>query len=378
MTIYLDNASTTKPCEAAVKAALRMMTETYGNPSSLHKMGLAAELEITAARKIIADAIAVTPNEIYFTSGASESTAALILGLWQNFGKRKNGIITTTVEHPSVKETVNTLEKLGAKVIRISPGKDGQFSPKDFADAVDENTLLCTVMHVNNETGAILPLKEIFGAVKRVNPDVITHTDAVQSFMKLPLKAADINTDSITISAHKVHGIKGSGALYIKKGIRVAYLIPGGGQERGFRSGTEAVPAIIAFGAAVKTLLPDIKSALKRTEVLNKNLRERLSELRFITINSPDDAIPYILNFSVRGIRSEIMLHFLEGEDIFVSSGSACSKGKGSGVLTAFGVKDKDADETIRVSFSRETSAEELEKLVAAINTGYEKLQKNR
>ncbi|MDR0903748.1 MAG: cysteine desulfurase [Ruminococcus sp.] len=376
MAIYLDNAATTKPCEAAVSAAIKMMTETYGNPSSLHKQGLAAELELVAARKIIADSLAVTPNELYFTSGASESTAALLRGLWQNFGKRKNGIITTTVEHPSVKETVNVLEKLGAKVTRVAPDKDGKFYPEDFAEATDDNTLLCTVMHVNNETGAIFPIKEIFGAVKRVNPGVITHTDAVQSYMKLPLKAADINADSITISAHKVHGIKGAGALYIKKGIRVAPLISGGGQERGFRSGTEAVPAIAAFGAAVKTLYPDTDKAYKRTEELNKNLRKRLSEFPFITINSPVDAIPYILNFSVRGIRSEIMLHFLESKGIYVSSGSACSKGKGSGVLTAFGVKDRDADEAIRVSFSRETV--ELEKLVAAICDGYESLQKNR
>jgi cysteine desulfurase len=378
MAIYLDNAATTKPIVAAVNAARRMMTDVYGNPSSLHKPGLAAELEVNAARRIIADSIAVNPNEIYFTSGASESTAALILGLWQNFGKRKSGIITTTVEHPSVKETVNAIEKLGVKVTRIAPDKNGRLNPENFTAAVNDNTLLCTVMSVNNETGAIFPIKEIFGAVKRFNPDVITHTDAVQSFMKLPLKAADIKADSITISAHKVHGIKGSGALYIKKGIRVAPLIPGGGQERGFRSGTEAVPAIIAFGAAVKALSPDIITAYKNAEELNKKLRKSLSELPFITINSPVDAIPYIMNFSIRGIRSEIMLHFLESKGIYVSSGSACSKGKGSGVLTSFGVKDKDADEAIRVSFSRETTEDELEEQIAAIKEGYEKLQKVR
>jgi cysteine desulfurase len=231
-------------------------------------------------------------------------------------------------------------------------------------------------MSVNNETGTFFPIKEIFGAIKRVNTNVITHTDAVQSFMKMPVNAAEINADSITISAHKVHGIKGAGALYIKKGIRVAPLIPGGGQERGFRSGTEATPAIAAFGAAVKVLCSDMHKAYKQTEKLNKNFRKALSEMPFITINSPDDAIPYILNFSVRGIRSEIMLHFLESKDIFVSSGSACSKGKGSGVLTAFGVKDKDADEAVRVSFSRETAETETDELLKAINAGYERLQK--
>ncbi|MDR0943768.1 MAG: cysteine desulfurase [Ruminococcus sp.] len=361
MAIYLDNAATTKPREEAVQAVLRCMESVYGNPSSLHGKGLRAEEEVTAARKAIAGALAVNPDTITFTSGASEANSMLIMGAWNKFCKRKKRIVISAVEHPSVEEPIKLLESLGAEVIRISPDNNTQA----FIEAIDDNTFLCSVMSVNNETGTIFPIKDIFTAVKRKNPDCITHADAVQAFMKIPVKASDINADTITISAHKIHGIKGAGALYIKKGLNIPPLIRGGGQERGLRSGTEAVPAIAAFGAAVKALTPDIEKAYEAATVKMSRLRDNLSAQPFITINSPAGASPFILSFDVDKIPSEVMLHYLEGVEIYVSSGSACSKGKGS-------------DESIRVSISNYTTEDDLNTLVNELINGYNRLQKKR
>jgi cysteine desulfurase len=359
--IYLDNASTTKPCEEALKAAIRCMESVYGNPSSLHGMGLRAEEEVTAARKAIAGALAVNPDTITFTSGASESNTMLIIGAWNKYCKRKKRVVISAVEHPSVEEQIKYIENLGAEVVRINPDS----SIQAFAEAIDDNTFLCSIMSVNNETGYIFPIKDIFAAVKQKNPDCITHTDAVQAFMKMSVKASDINADAITVSAHKIHGIKGAGALYIKKGINIPPLIRGGGQEKGLRSGTEAVPAIAAFGAAVKALAPDIDKTYEAAAVKMSRLRDNLSTLPFITINSLAGASPYILSFAIDKIPSEVMLHFLESFEIYVSSGSACSRGKGS-------------DESIRVSISNETTEEELKILTDSIEAGYNRLQRKK
>jgi cysteine desulfurase len=356
------------------------MTDTFGNPSSLHKTGINAELEIESSRKIIAGALTANPNDIYFTSGATESNVTIIRGAWEAHGKHKKRVVVSAVEHPSVSEAIRVIESQGAEVIRINPNKKGMFDPDDFAEAVNDNTFLCSCMSINNETGTIFPVKKIFAAVKQKNPGCITHTDAVQAFMKMPIKASDIGADCITLSAHKIHGSKGAGAMYIKKGIRIAPLIPGGGQERGMRSGTEAVSAIAAFGAAVKLLRPDMTKTFEYISELKKLLCTELSELPFITINSPDEysTSPFIVNFRVQGIRSEIMLHYLESKDIYISSGSACSKGKNNGVLTAFGTSPKAADESVRVSFSRDNTKRDISELIAGIKSGYEELQKTK
>jgi cysteine desulfurase len=357
------------------------MTDVFGNPSSLHKPGLNAENELTAARKIIAGALTANPNDIIFTSGATEANAMVIRGAWEAHGKHKKRAVVSAVEHPSVSEAIRVIESQGAEIVRIAPNKKGFLDPDDFAEAVTDHTFLCSCMSVNNETGTIFPIKKIFSAVKRKNPGCLTHTDAVQAFMKLPIKASDLGADCITLSAHKIRGITGAGALMRKKGVRIMPLIPGGGQERGMRSGTEAVPAIAAFGAAVKTLRPDMTKAFEHVCGLNKLLRGEFLGLEYITINTPDDEYnisPYILSFSVRGIRSEIMLHYLENKDIYISTGSACSKGKPSGVLTAFGLNAKTADESIRVSFSSETSKRDITELVAGIKSGFTELQKTK
>ena len=269
------------------------------------------------------------------------------------------------------------LEEMGYEVVRIYPDSSGEISADEFIAAVDDNTFMVSCMLVNNETGAIHPVKRIFSAVKRSFPECVTHCDAVQGFMKIPFKAADLCADLITVSGHKIHAVKGAGALFVKKGIRVAPLIYGGGQEKGFRPGTESVPLIAAFGAAINSMRPEIKTAYSNAEELNGYLRKKLEKLPFVTINSrAQNTSPYILNFSAEGIRSETMLHYLESNEVYVSSGSACSKGAKSPVIAAMKLKDSLADSALRVSFSRMTTYGDINTLVKYLQLGYENLAK--
>ena len=259
--------------------------------------------------------------------------------------------------------------------MRISPREDGRLYAADFVNACDENTCLISMMMVNNETGYILPVKETFTAVKRRFPDIVTHCDCVQGYMKLPIKVNTMCADIISLSAHKIHGAKGVGAIYIKKGVRVVPTVTGGKQEKGIRSGTESVPLIAAFGAAAEKLLPTISERFERTSTLKAHLLERLSGIEGVSVNSPEDGSPYVVNISAEGRRSEIMLHFLESREIYVSSGSACSKGQQSGVLGQFGIRDKRADSAIRISMTAETTEEELDRFAEALREGFEKVR---
>ena len=375
MPIYLDNAATTRPCAEAVEAAVEAMTVNYGNPSSLHKAGLEAQLLVDKARKIIAGSIGADTSCVYFTSGATESNNLALRGAAGAYGRRKKKIVISAVEHASVDETASALEAQGFEVVRISPREDGRLYSADFLNACDENTFLISMMLVNNETGYILPVKETFTAVKRKYPDIITHCDCVQGYMKLPVKVNAMCADMISLSAHKIHGVKGVGAIYIKKGVRVVPIVTGGKQEKGIRSGTESVPLIAAFGAAAEKLLPTIGERYERVGTLKKYLLDRLSGIDGTAVNSPEDGSPYVVNISAEGRRSEIMLHFLESKEIYVSSGSACSKGQQSGVLGQFGIKDKRADSAIRISMTAETTEEELDRLAEAIAEGFEKVR---
>lgn len=379
MKIYLDSAATTIPCEAAVSACFSCMTENFGNPSSLHGIGLAAEKTVTEARKAIAAALVCAPECITFTSGATESNNTVIMGAAEKWGRRKKKIVISAVEHPSVAAPVKYLGEHGFTVVRIPPMRSGEINEEDFISAVDDNTFLVSCMLVNNETGAVNPVRKIFTAVKRKYPQCLTHCDAVQGFLKIPIKVSDSGADFLTVSAHKVHALKGTGALYIRKGLSLPPLLYGGGQEKNFRSGTEAVPSIAAFGAAVRTLMPTMKSAYENAEMLSGYLRNKLKALEFVNINSAaDNSSPFIINFSVEGIRSEIMLHYLESRDIYVSSGSACSRGAHSSVLTAMGIPDRTADSAIRVSMSRTTQKAELDALCEGIEAGHKSLAKNK
>lgn len=375
MSVYLDNAATTKPCAEAVAAVLDAVTENFGNPSSLHRAGLNAQLAVDRARKITADSIGADSGEIYFTSGATESNNLALRGAVGAYGKRKHKIIISAVEHASVDTTASALEKQGFEVVRISPRDDGQFYAEDFVNACDENTCIISIMLVNNETGHILPVGEVFKAVKRRFPEIITHCDCVQGYMKIPVRVNSLCADMISLSGHKVHAVKGVGVLYIKKGVRMIPIITGGHQEKGIRSGTESVPLISAFGSAVEKYAPTVKERFEKVSALKSHLLERLSEIDGVTVNSPENASPYVVNISAGGKRSEIMLHFLEQKEIYVSSGSACSKGQKSGVLEQFGINGKNSDSAVRISMTSETTTEEIDTFVDALREGIEKIR---
>ncbi len=375
MEVYLDNAATTKPCAEAVAAAVEAMTDKYGNPSSLHRAGLEAQIIMDSARKTVADSLGADSGCIYFTSGATESNNLALRGASAAYGRKRKKIVISAVEHASVEETAADLEKKGFEVTRVSPREDGRYYAADFVNACDDDTCLISMMYVNNETGYIMPVKETFSAVKRRFPDIITHTDCVQAYMKLPVKAGSLCADLISLSAHKIHGVKGVGAIYIKKGVRVIPVVTGGKQEKGIRSGTESVPLITAFGAAVNKLAPTISERYEKVSGLKKYLLDKLGGIEGVTFNSPEDGSPYVVNISAVGKRSEIMLHFLESREIYVSSGSACSKGQQSGVLGQFGIRDKRADSALRISMTAETTETELDIFCEALKEGMEKVR---
>lgn len=371
MEIYLDNSATTQVSKNAAEAALSMMTECYGNPSSLHKKGLEAQIKLTAVQKQIAAALNARPDEIFFTSGGTEANNTVLFGVPSAYKRLGNRIVTTAFEHSSVFESAEELEKRGFEVVFIKPDKNGVINPQDVIDAVNDKTVLVSVMLINNEMGAVLPVSRIAAGVKRKNPKTLVHTDAVQAFGKVPVKADKLKVDFITISSHKIHGPKGVGALYVKKGVRVTPLIYGGEQQRRIRPGTEASPLIAGFGAACEDIMRDMKSNEVHVTKLRDKLVELLSQIPEVTLNSDIEiTTPYIVNFSVRVMRSETMLHFLESKGIYVSSGSACSKGKKSRVLDSMGLSTERIDSALRISFSAHNTEEDVVALVEAVKEG--------
>lgn len=362
--IYLDSAATTKPCREAADAIMNTMRDSFGNASSLHKMGIISEKVITGAKSTLRSKLG--EGDIIFTSGATESSNTAIMGAADIYRRTGNRIVTTAIEHPSVANVMNRLEERGFGVVRLAP-KDHPDLEQALADAVDEHTLLLSCMAVNNETGFIVDVKRLYKLVKKKNPKTIVHIDAVQGFLKVPLDG-----DLISISGHKIHSSKGIGALFIRKGIRISPLLLGGGQQKNLRSGTEPVELIAGLDAAVKAY----HGTEERFGELKARLLDGLSGLSGITVNSGDNCVPNIVNFSVEGVRSEIMLHSLEEREIYVSSGSACSRGKTSGVLAAFGIPDKLADSAIRVSMCAETTEEEIDALVSGIKAGIERFRR--
>lgn len=361
--IYLDNSATTAVCKEAADRALFVMTECYGNPSSLHYKGLQAQHETERARKSCASLIGCESDEIYFTSGGTESNNTALFGAAGALKKRGRRIVTSLIEHSSVIEAAQKLESDGFDVVFLQPGEDGCVSIESLANAVTADTVLVSLMLVNNETGSIQPVEKIRKIIDKAKAPALIHTDAVQAFGKIPIKVKKLGVDLLSASSHKIHGPKGAGILYVGKGARIVPLLYGGEQQKKIRPGTECVPAICGMGAAVESL-PDIKTELSYITELNLYLRERLSEIDNIHINSPHEALPYILNFSLVGIRSETTLHFLEQHNIYVSSGSACAKGKKSHVLSALGLTQQQADSAIRVSFSRLNTKNDIDELV--------------
>lgn len=367
MEIYLDNSATTKVCRESAEAMMTMLTENYGNPSSLHSKGVQASKALENAREITANALSCSKDEIFFTTSGTTANNTAIFGAVNANRRKGNRIITTSLEHPSVNECMKKLEEQGFEVIRLKPDVNGAFSPAELMNAINSKTILISVMAVNNEIGTINPINQLKTAAKRVNSAALIHVDAIQAFGKMPLNPSKAGIDLMTISSHKIHGPKGAGALYIRKGVKIHPHILGGGQEKGIFSGTEALPAIVGFGAAIKAL-PSLTSELADIRNLRDYFVREVTKIGGVHINSPADALPFIINLSVLGVPSQTIVNSLSEYGIYVSAGSACKKGHRSEVLTAIGLDGKRIDSAIRISLSRFTTKQDLDEVVSAID----------
>lgn len=373
--IYLDNSATTKPCQSAVSAVQRAMCETFGNPSSLHRLGVEAENTVSEVRSKIADLINCREDEIIFTGSGTEANNLCLIGIAEAYKRRGNKIITTSVEHPSILNTCEYLSEKGFEITYIKPDSNGHILADDVLNAVDDKTILVSVMLVNNETGCIFPVPEISEGLKEKKSRALLHTDCVQAFGKMDIDVEELGVDLLTASGHKIHGPKGIGFLYKKKNISIKPIIHGGNQEKGLRSGTESVPLIAALGGALDEL--SINSSLSAVKKLHSYAVERFSAMDGVVINSPlKNNLPYIVNISVLGYRSETLLHFLEARDIFVSSGSACSKGKGSHVLNEMDLNTDIIDSALRISFSKNTTTDDIDALCNALKDAQNTLRR--
>ena len=369
---YLDNSATTAVSAAAAEKAFKVMTEIYGNPSSLHTKGIEAENELKSARNAVAEKLGAQDEEIFFTSGGTEANNLALFGIAEAKKRTCKSIVVSSVEHSSVIEAAKRLEQNGWDVRYVPPRENGKIHPDDVAGQTDGTTALVSVMYVNNETGAIMPVGEIFARARLKNPQIICHTDAVQAFGKLEIKAKKLGADIISVSGHKVFAPKGVGATYIKRGVRPVPRQYGGEQEKKLRPGTEPLPLIAAFGTACGEFA--IKENYEAAARLNSYAREKLAQLGGVLINSPDDALPYVLNITAGRVRSETMLHFLEERQVYVSSGSACAKGKPSHVLSAMGFGRQRADSALRISFSKHNTKEDIDALCGGIELGLKTL----
>lgn len=374
--VYLDNSATTMPCEKAIQNINVALTENWANPSSLYDLGFRAQLLVDSTRKAVSALLKCREDEVYFTGSGTESNNTALLGAAESRKKRGKRIVTTAVEHPSVLETIKKLQADGFEVIFLKPQANGVISADDLRSAINQNTILVSIMLVNNETGAIQPVKEAASIIKSVGAPALLHCDGVQAFGKMPINLNDLGVDLFSASGHKIHGPKGVGVLYVKKGVTIKPLLIGGGQEKNMRSGTESVPLIYGLKGAIDNL-GNTNENLKKQKELWSYAKETLLDTGFIKINSSDDVLPYVLNISVEGYRSETLLHFLESQGIYVSSGSACAKGEGSYVLNEMGFDRKRIDSALRISFSRYNIKEDVESLKSAIITATQKLRRS-
>lgn len=364
--IYLDNSATTRPCLSAVEAAKQAMEDCWGNPSSIHRLGNRALERIEQARAQVAAAMGADKKCVYFTSGGTEADNWAIFSSVEKMGKRGKHIITTAFEHHAVLHPMEKLEAQGFEVTYLNPGEDGAISLEEFRAAIRPDTIFASIMMVNNETGAVQPIREMAQALHRARPEAIFHTDAVQGLFKVPFSARTLGADLISVSAHKIHGIKGAGALYIRQGLHLPAYQLGGGQESAQRSGTEAVPAICAFGAAADELRKTAREDMARMAALRDQLVGELLKLQGVCILGVGQA-PHIVSLSIPGLRSQLIINKLQDEGVFVSAGSACSRGHRSHVLLAAGADNRAIDGAVRVSFSRDNCPEDVDALLAAL-----------
>ncbi len=378
MEVYLDNSSTTRSYKECADLVAEIMYNSYGNPSSLHRKGIEAEKRIKHAKEQIAETLKVSPGEIYFTSGGTEADNLAILGACgANRGKH---ILSTSIEHPAVLNTLRELENRGYNVDLLPVQKNGMVDINKLSKAIRKDTVLVSVMHVNNEIGTVQPVEKIGKIIKSENPFTSFHVDAVQSYGKIPFTAASLGADFISLSSHKVHGPKGVGALYVKNRAKLAPMIFGGGQQNNIRPGTENVPGIAGFGLAAQMTYANLEEKSYKMSQLRDMLRDGiLSNVSDVAVNTPDNnAAPHILNISFAYVKSEVLLHSLEAEGIYVSSGSACSSHKKgpSYVLSAIGTDRKLIDGSIRFSLSEFTTEGEIKYTVEKVTENVKKIRK--
>ena len=367
--IYLDNSATTKPCKEAVDAMMRCLTDAWGNPSALYGFGIDAAHDLRAARNQVAGAMGAETDRVFFTAGGTEADNWAIFGCAKRFGKKNKHIITTAIEHHAVLNCMKELESQGFEVTYLQPDSEGRVTTDALKSALRKDTILVSIMMVNNEVGTVMPIAQMAKLTHKLAPDAIFHTDAVQGFMKVPFQAKTLGADLITVSSHKVHGPNGVGALYISPRLKsFPPMIHGGGQENGYRSGTEATPAIFGFGAACAALIPTLKADIASEKALLDDLVSALSGVQNVQINGCHDA-PHILSLSIPGVPTQNTINVLQEYGICVSAGSACAKGHRSHVLTAMKMTPEVIDGSFRVSLCKDTTKEELDKLVEVIAT---------
>lgn len=365
--IYLDNSATTKPCREAVEAMMQALTEGWANPSALYNFGIDAARALRDARSKVAAAMGAEPDRVFFTSGGTEADNWAVMGTVQRFGKRGKHIITTAIEHHAILNCIKPLQNQGFEITYLQPDEKGNISVDSLKEALRPDTFLVSIMMVNNETGAIMPIQQMAKLTHRICPDAVFHTDAVQGFLKVPFSAKALGADLISVSSHKVHGPKGVGALYISPKLRsFPALLLGGDQESGYRSGTEGTPAIFGFAAACAAVGTTYRQDSAREKELLNDLVEKLSAVDGVRINGAHDA-PHILSLSVPGVPTQNSINVLQDAGICVSAGSACAKGHRSHVMTAMKLPGDVIDGSFRVSICKDTTQEELDMLVKVI-----------
>ena len=365
--IYLDNSATTKPCKEAVEAMTWALTEGWGNPSALYNFGIDTARALRDARAKVAAAMGAEPDRVFFTSGGTEADNWAVMGTLQRFGKRGKHIVTTAVEHHAILNCMKQLQNKGFEVTYLQPDGLGRITAEDLKAALRPDTFLVSIMMVNNETGAVMPIQQMSKLTHRVCPEAVFHTDAVQGFLKIPFSAKTLGADLISVSSHKIHGPKGAGALYISPRLKsFPALLLGGGQESGYRSGTEGTPAIFGFAAACAAVSATYRQDSLLEKAMINALAENLSAVDGVVINGAHDA-PHILSVSVPGVPTQNSINVLQDAGICVSAGSACAKGHRSHVMEAMKLPGHVIDGSFRVSICKDTTQEELDLLVAVI-----------
>lgn len=365
--IYLDNSATTKPCPEAVDAMVNALTTGWANPSALYSFGIEGAKALRTARAQTAAAMGAQPDRVFFTSGGTEADNWAVFSTAKRFGKKNRHIITTAIEHHAIEHPMKELEAQGYEVTYLAPDALGRITLDALKQALRPDTFLVSIMMVNNETGAVMPIAQMAKLVHRVCPDAVFHTDAVQGFLKVPFQAKTLGADLISVSSHKIHGPKGAGALYISPRLRsLPPYLYGGGQESGLRSGTEAIPAIVGFAAACAAGAKTLSQDIAHEAALRDHLIQRVSAMEGVQINGAHDA-PHILSLSVPGVPTQNTLNLLQEDGICVSAGSACAKGHRSHVLTAMNVRPEVIDGAFRVSLCRYNTQQEIDLLADAL-----------